>query len=143
MIWASMMPSLVCLKTKTFPPSSFVCYGCDVLIFDEFMELFDVCPNDPHLLDCESTKCQELDYVNVDLVVRLPPSIAKDEPYAVNKGSLSDYCRFIRVLLSSSHLDEVKYDFDLGIKLGGGSSRGMHLQDNFACGLSCLALFDT
>ena len=42
------------------------------------MESFDVFPKDLHLLDCESIKGQELDYVKVDLVAYLPPSVAKD-----------------------------------------------------------------
>ena len=65
-----------------------------MVVSDEFVELFDVCPNDPHLLGCESTKGQELDYAKVDLVAHLPPSIAKYEPCAVNEGPLNDYYRF-------------------------------------------------
>jgi len=43
-------------KDQNSSPFSFAYYGCDVVVSDEFVKSFDVCPNVPHLLDCESTK---------------------------------------------------------------------------------------
>ena len=94
-----------------------------MVVSDEFVKSFDVCPYDPRSLDCESTKSQGVDCANVYLVVHFPPSIAKDESYATSEGFMRDYCKFARLLLLSLPLlDMVEYDFDLGIELGSGSS---------------------
>ena len=56
------MLSLVCLKTMIFPllylhvVDLFACCGCNVVVSDEFVESIDVCPDNPNLLNCESTK---------------------------------------------------------------------------------------
>ena len=110
-------------KDKYFPPSLFAYRGCNVVVSDEFVKSFDVCPYDPRSLHCESTKSQGVDCANVYLVVHFPPSIAKDESYATSEGSIRDYCKFARLLLLSLPLlDMLEYDFDLGIELGSGSS---------------------
>ena len=77
------------------------------------------------MLDHESTKGKDVNYVKVDLVAHLPHSIAKDMPYAVNEGSLCVYFRFSIVLLSLPLLDVLEYEFGLGIELGSGSSGGI------------------
>ena len=59
-------------------PSSLPCCGCDLVDSDKFMELVDVCQNDPHEFNYVSTKGSRLDYVKVDLVDNLTPNIVKD-----------------------------------------------------------------
>ena len=36
-------------------PSSFPCGGCDLVVSTKIMELFDVCPSDPHEFDYMTT----------------------------------------------------------------------------------------
>ena len=95
--------------------ASFAYCGCDVPISDVIIKFSDLRFNDPHMVDYESIKGHGLDCATTDLVAHLPPSVDREEPYAVNGDSLSDYCRFIRVLMSLPPLGRVEYDFDLGV----------------------------
>jgi len=99
-------------------PSSSTCCGCKCGFSDVFVESFDVFPNDLHLLDYVSTEGLGLNYAMVDSAANLVPSRAKDKPYAFNKGYLSYYYRFARVLLPLSPLGEVEYEFNLGGEFG-------------------------
>jgi len=70
--------------------SSLACCGCDVVISDDFIQLIDVCRNDPHEFDYVSTEGYGLDCAKVNLVDHLQLSIVKDKPYAFNDGYLCD-----------------------------------------------------
>ena len=52
---------------------------------------------DPHMFDCVCPKGPDLNSAKVGSVAPVPPSVAEDQPCAVNKGSMSDHCRFARV----------------------------------------------
>ena len=43
-------------------------------------------------------------------------SIVEDKTYATNEVSMSDHYRFAQVVQSIPQIDDVKYDFDLGVK---------------------------
>ena len=59
-----------------------------------------------------------VDYVKLDLVDNLPPSIVKEEPYAFDEGYSSDCYRLVRVLLSLPLLGDVEVDLDLEVEFG-------------------------
>jgi len=99
-----------------------------VTIFDEIEKFDDLCSTKPPIFDCVSIKDPDLDYAKVKFVAPGPPSITKNKPYAINKGSTSDYCRFARVLMSLPPMDGITYDFDLGVEFGGGPSDRVHYQ---------------
>ena len=44
-----------------------------------------------------------------------PPSTPEVETYDSNEPSLSDYCRFVQLVLISPHMEGVGFNFDLGI----------------------------
>jgi len=52
---------------------------------------------DPFVFECVTSKGFGLDYARVEFNVPAPPGIIKDEPYATNEASMSDYCRFAQV----------------------------------------------
>jgi len=99
-------------------PLSLPCCGCDMVISSKIVESLDVCQTDPNEFDYVSTKGPGLDCVTMDLVENFPPGIVKDKPYAFNKGYLSDYCRFVRMLLSLPPSRGVESDIHLGVEFG-------------------------
>jgi len=85
-----------------------------VLDSDELVNILDITLNDPSSFNCALFEGLGLDGVTAD---SLPPSIIEDEPYAVNEGYLSDYCRFITLWMSmppmSGGVPELHVDFGL------------------------------
>ena len=49
---------------------------------------------DPFMFECVTFVGLGLDYVRVEFNAPTTPSIVKDEIYAINEVSMSDYCRF-------------------------------------------------
>jgi len=84
------MKNLVSVRGHESSSSSFSYCGCDVVVSGEFVEVFEICPNDPYELNCVTTKDHGLDHTKVDLVDNFPPNIIKDELYAFDNGYLSD-----------------------------------------------------
>jgi len=99
-----------------------------VVLSNEVVQFDDLCPNDPQLLDYVSMEDLGLGYAKAELVGNSPPSMLKDEPYVVNEGSMSGYCRFTRELLSFPPLGGVEYDLDLGVKFSNGPLDGVHYE---------------
>ena len=79
------MLNLVCLRTMSLLLSLF--RVVHVMWFDEFVELVDMCPNDPHGFAYVSTHGHGRELKSFS------PSIVKDEPYTINEGHLCDCCR--------------------------------------------------
>ena len=89
------------------------------MIVSHEIEMYDyLCHTDPPLFNRVFTKSPDLDYAKAEFVGLVPPSITKDNPYAINEGSTSDYCRFVHVLMSSPYTDGFAYDFALGVEFG-------------------------
>jgi len=62
----------------------------------------------------------------VEFDALVPPRVTKDKPYATNEVSMSYYCRFAQMLLFLPPIDDIEYDFDLGVEFGSGLSNGVH-----------------
>ena len=73
-------------------PSSFA-YD-EVIMSDAIVKSDDVCPKDPPMFDCVSTKHPEFDWAKVSLNAHVSSSITKDELYVFSEAPMSDYCRF-------------------------------------------------
>ena len=56
----------------------------------------------------------------------MPFSIVEDETYATNEVSMSNYCRFAQVAQSVPRVDDIEYEFDLGVELRSDMSNGAH-----------------
>ena len=84
-------------KDFEFSPSTFACYGCEIVDFDEPMDELDMALNDPSSFDCPLFEGLGLDDVKVDSI---PPSIVETMPYAVDQGYLSSCCRFVTLWMS-------------------------------------------
>ena len=80
------------LKDRDLSLSSVAC--CDMIISNNIDGSDDLCPGDPPIFDYASAEGLELDCAKIGLDAHLPHCIAKDEPSAFNKNSLSDYYRF-------------------------------------------------
>ena len=107
-------------------PYTFSCYGCEEVVLDEYVNLLDVCPNDPPSFDYDLFEGHELDSVKVE---PLPPNNIKDEPYAIDEGYLSVCCRFMTLILSMPPLNGVENDFDMDVEFDfyqGELSNGAH-----------------
>jgi len=78
-------------------PSTFSCCGCEMLDVDKPVHMLDMSSNNPPSINCTLFKGYGLDGLTVD---SLPPSIIKDEQYAVDEGYLSDCCKFMTLLIS-------------------------------------------
>ena len=101
---------------ESFPLSS-TCCGYDLVASSEIMELFNVCPNNPHKFAYVCPEGYGLDCTMVDSVDNFPPTMVKDKPYAFNEDYLSDYDKFAHVLMSFSPLGSLEHDFHLGLSL--------------------------
>ena len=69
-------------KDFEFSPSTFACYGCELVDSDEPMDEVDMALNDPSSFYCTLFKDLRLGDVKVDSV---PPSIIETTPYAVDE----------------------------------------------------------
>jgi len=111
-------------EDRNFYPFSFACK--ELRVSHEIGTSYDLCHTSPPMLDCVDTKAPDLAYAKVDFVAPERPSITKDEPYAINKGSTSDYCMFARVLMCLPPMAGIEYDFDLRVEFGSGPSDGTY-----------------
>ena len=111
-------------KDRNFLPSLFACG--EVIISNAIVKFDNLCPNDPPMFDCVSTKGLELDCANVGLDAHVALIITKDEPYVFNEESMNDCYRFSRVLMSLPLMDGVQYDFNLGAEFDSGQSDRVH-----------------
>jgi len=80
-----------------------------VVVLDEHVNLLNVSTNDPPNFDYALFEGQGLDSVKLR---PLPPGIINHEPYIVDKGYLSDCCRFVILMLSMPPLNGVENEFD-------------------------------
>ena len=55
-------------KDHVSSSSSFAYCGCDLVVSNEFVELIDVCLNDPYELNYEFIEGYGSDYAKVDLI---------------------------------------------------------------------------
>jgi len=100
------------------PSFTFSCCGYDIVESNEPKDLLDTNLNNPSSISCALFEGLRLDNVKED---SFPPNIVDTEPYAVDEGYLSTYCRFITFWMSmppvSGGLQEVDVDmaFDFGL----------------------------
>ena len=81
---------------------------------------------DPFVFEYVMSEGLGLDFARVEFNKHAPPSIVEDEPYGTNGNSVSDYCRLVQVVQSMPPIDDIRCDFDLGIKLSSGPYNGSH-----------------
>ena len=58
----------------------------------------------------------------MEFPVPVPPSMPKVEAHISNESSMSDYCRFVQVVLSLLLMEGLDADFDLGVEQVNSSS---------------------
>jgi len=106
-------------------PSIFSCCGCEAIILNEHVNILDIHSNDPPIFYYASFEGQGFDNVKVE---SMPPSIVKDEPYAVNERYSSDCCRFVTLIKSMPTVSRVECDIDVDIEIEfeGGPFDGTH-----------------
>jgi len=72
------------------------------------------CP-DPFDFDWICIEYADQGYVKVEFAAPTPPNIPEVEAYAPNESPMSDYCRFVQVVLSLPPMEGVDLNFDLWI----------------------------
>jgi len=85
--------------------------------------LTDMTQNDPSSLNCALFKGYGLNSATIEC---LSPSIVEDDPYVVDEGYLSDYHRFLTLLMSMPPMSggEHELDMEVGIEFEVGPSNG-------------------
>jgi len=98
-------------------PPTFACCGCEVVDSDELVNILHMILNDPSSFDCDLFEGSGLDDVTVD---SLPPSIIRDEPYAVDEGYLSNLCKFVTLWMFMPPISGgvPEHDVDFGLEFG-------------------------
>jgi len=76
----------------------------------------DLCCIDPFVFDYVDPKGCNIDCSKAEFDGLVPPSVTQDEPYNANEGSMRDYCKFAQVLLCLFPMEDIEYDFDLGVE---------------------------
>jgi len=94
--------------------------------FHEIGSFDDWLHADPFVFECVMSEGLGIDYARAEFNVRAPPSVIKDEPYATNEVSMSDYSMFVRVVQPMPPVDDIECNFDLGVEFSSGSSDGAH-----------------
>ena len=92
----------------------------DIGSFDDWWHV------DPFAFECVTSKGLCLHYARVEFSTPMPPCMIEDETYATNELSMSDYCRFAQVVQYMPQIDDIKHDFDLGVRLRSGPPDGAH-----------------
>jgi len=111
-------------KHFEFASSNFFLLGCDVLDPDDLVNVIDISSNDSSSFHYTLFECYGLHRITVD---SLTLSIVEDEPYVIDGGYLSDWCRFTIILTCMpprSGGDEL--DMDVEIKFEARPSDGAH-----------------
>jgi len=104
---------------------TYSCCGCDAIDLVKPEHLIEITQNDPSSLNSVLFEGQRLDNVKVK---SMSPSIVKGEPYTIDKGYLSDLCRFVTLMMFMPPMSGVKCDMDVKIDIAfeGGLSDGAH-----------------
>ena len=76
---------------------------------------------DPLGSDWISYEDLDQEYVKVEFSAPMPPNKPEEEAPISNDSSISEYCRFARVVHCMSQLDGFDVDFDLGVEQVDGS----------------------
>ena len=78
------------------------------------------------MFECITSENLNLDYAMVKFNAPTSSSITKNEPYAINEASMSDYCMFAQMVQSMPPVDDIKCGFNLGAKFGSDPFDGAH-----------------
>ena len=76
----------------------------------------DWCCPDPSYYNWNLTENPSQGYVKVKFAAPTPLNILEVATYASNEFSMSDYCRFVQLILSLPSMEGTNLDFDLGIE---------------------------